>query len=263
MSLTSLIAQNENNVKLAQKIVKSLSEKFSFSEEEGWTHVCNKPVTAINRKLRRNHKKNDPLAKVKKPRTAFSFFTQLNREKIHVEHKDAKFGDLARLVSAAWKALTAEELASYKLRETEDKKRYDTELSSVKAKLASGEGVEAVVAAPAADSAPAKAKRVKSAKAAAPAAGGAASEVSATSAPAKSTKATKTAAAAPAAAAPTTSAPVAAPVAAAPVAEAKAAKSPKAAKTAAPAPVAAAAAPVVAAAPAVVKAPKAPKVVKA
>lgn len=251
MSLTSLISQNENNCKLAQKLVHELAQKFSLNEGECWTAVCNKPYEMVVRRIRRNHRKNDPLSAVKKPRTAFSFFTQDNREKIRAANPTATFGDVARLVSKAWSALSAEQLASYKDREAVDKRRYRTELDAAKANLATHVDVAAVstdasVAAPAT---PAKAPRAKSAKA--PKA--AASTDAAASAPvAKSVKTPKTKA-------PKT-VDAAAPVAAAPVAAAPAAKAPKAksAKTATPV---AETAPV-AAAP-VAKAPKAPKAVKA
>jgi hypothetical protein len=186
MSLTSLISQNENNCKLAQKLVHELSQKFSLNEGDCWTAVCNKPYEMVVRRIRRNHRKNDPLSAVKKPRTAFSFFTQDNREKIRAANPAATFGDVARLVSKAWGALSAEQLASYKDREATDKRRYRTELDAAKANLSTHVDASASASAvPAADAsaAPAKAPKAKSSKtAAAPAA-------DASAAPAKAPKA--------------------------------------------------------------------------
>ena len=167
MSLTSLISQNENNCKLAQKLVHELAQKFSLNEGECWTAVCNKPYEMVVRRIRRNHRKNDPLSAVKKPRTAFSFFTQDNREKIRAANPTATFGDVARLVSKAWSALSAEQLASYKDREAVDKRRYRTELDAAKANLAthvdaatSATSESTVVPTPT----PAKATKTKSSK---------------------------------------------------------------------------------------------------
>ena len=251
MSLTSLISQNENNCKLAQKLVHELSQKFSLNEGDCWNAVCSKPYDMVVRRIRRNHRKNDPLSAVKKPRTAFSFFTQDNREKIRSANPAASFGDVARLVSKAWSALSAEQLASYKEREATDKRRYRTELDAAKANLATHvESAAAAAPAVEASAAPAKAPRTPKAKAPkAAAAPAASSSDSAVPAKASKSKASKAAAApATAAAAPATA-----------TAPAKASKA-KAPKTAAATPAAETTTPV-AATPA--KAPKAPKAVKA
>lgn len=238
MSLTSLIAQSDSAFKLSQKLVQALAEKFAFKFEDGWATVSSRSLENVQKRLKRERRRNNPLSKVKKPRTAFSFFTQTHRPVVQKANPNATFGELSRLVSADWKKLGEADMKKYKDMEAADKARYQGERQSVQASAA--EATPAADAAPvavAAPSKPAKApKAAKKAEAAAPAAAAPVAEAK----PAKAAKASKKAdAPAPAAAA-------AAPVAATPAAEAKpakAAKAPKAAAAATPAPAAATPAP--------------------
>ena len=136
MTLASLIRQSEDNFKLTQKLITALSEKFNFSFEDGWSTVSpNKTVDNLQKHFRRERKRNDPLAQVKKPRTAFSFFTQATRPVVQDKNPNASFGDLSRLVSADWKKLTPSQLKKYKDMETADKERYRVERDAVLANL--------------------------------------------------------------------------------------------------------------------------------
>jgi hypothetical protein len=136
MSTSSQIRASEGNFKLAQKIVTALSEKYSFDFNEGWEVLSNRSVDNLTRMFRRERKRNDPLAQVKKPRTAFSFFTQERRPKVQVANPKAGFGDLSRLVSAEWKNITDKERARFKSMEDKDKSRYQTERTRVLAEVA-------------------------------------------------------------------------------------------------------------------------------
>jgi len=136
MSISSQIRASEGNFKLAQKMVTALSEKYSFDFNEGWEVLTNRSVDNLTRMFRRERRRNDPLAQVKKPRTAFSFFTQDRRPKIQTANPTAGFGDLSRLVSAEWKKLTDKERARFKSMEETDKTRYQTERTRVLAEVA-------------------------------------------------------------------------------------------------------------------------------
>ena len=172
MSTSSQIRASEGNFKLAQKIVTALSEKYSFDFNEGWEVLSNRSVDNLTRMFRRERRRNDPLAQVKKPRTAFSFFTQERRPKVQSANPTAGFGDLSRLVSAEWKKLSDKERSRFKSMEEKDKSRYQTERTRVLAEVAANaESTSttetAPVEAPAATPAPTKratSRRGKSAK---------------------------------------------------------------------------------------------------
>lgn len=136
MSTSSQIRASEGNFKLAQKIVTALSEKYSFDFNEGWEVLSNRSVDNLTRMFRRERRRNDPLAQVKKPRTAFSFFTQERRPKVQAANPNAGFGDLSRLVSAEWKKLSDKERSRFKSMEDKDKSRYQTERTRVLAEVA-------------------------------------------------------------------------------------------------------------------------------
>lgn len=151
MSISSQIRASEGNFKLAQKIVTALSEKYSFDFAEGWEVLSNRNVDNLTKMFRRERRRNDPLAQVKKPRTAFSFFTQDRRPKIQAANPSAGFGDLSRLVSTEWKKLSDKERARFKTMEEKDKSRYQTERSRVLAEVAANAESTSTDAAPVAE----------------------------------------------------------------------------------------------------------------
>ena len=147
MALTAQIRSSEATFKLAQRLVDSLSERFSFNKDDAWNHVSSMSVEAINRKMRKERRKANPASQVKKPRTAFSFFTQQQRPLIQSKNPTAKFGDLSRLVSNEWKALTEAQMKDFKEREAADRARYDTELAAAKARASAESTTEPAQAA--------------------------------------------------------------------------------------------------------------------
>ena len=240
MSLTAQIASSDVSFKLSQKLVASLAEKYGFKFEDGWAVVSSRSVDNVQKRLKRQKRKNNPVTQVKHPRTAFSFFTQKQRPIEAGKHPKASFGELSRFVSEAWKALPAAELQKYKDMESADKARYQTERAAVLAAQPAASTTEAApVAAPAAAEAkPAKAaKTPKAAKAAATPAAATPAPATPAAAPAKAVKAPKAtkAAATPAPAAVAAPAPVAAPAATKAPKAAKAVATPAAAPAAAPA----------------------------
>lgn len=132
MSLTSHIRMSDATFKLAQKLVESLSERFGFSKDDAWNHVSSMSVEVISRKMRKERRKQNPTSQIKKPRTAFSFFTQRQRPLIQAQNPTAKFGDLSRFVSVEWKKLTETQLKEYKDDEAKDRVRYNEALAACK-----------------------------------------------------------------------------------------------------------------------------------
>lgn len=189
MSLTSQIASSDVSFKLSQKLVASLAEKYGFKFEDGWAVISSRSVDNVQKRLKRQKRKNNPVTQVKHPRTAFSFFTQKQRPIETGKHPKASFGELSRFVSEAWKALSAAELQKYKEMEVIDKSRYQTERAAVLAAQPTASTTEAEpVAAPVAEVK--VAKTPKATKAATPEA------VTTPTAPAKAAKAPKVAKAA-------------------------------------------------------------------
>ena len=226
MSLTAQICSSDSAFKLSQKLVTALAEKFSFKFEDGWSAISNRTIENVQKRLKRERRKNNPVSSVKKPRTAFSFFTQAHRPVVQKANPTANFGQLSRLVSADWKKLSEADMNKYKSMECADKARYTAERQTVLDAVAAAPVAEAAPVA--AEAAPAKEKKVRAPKSA-PAAV-AATAVVAAPADAAAPKAAKPAKPAKAAAIP---APAAAAPAPTPVAEVKATKAPKAAKAAA------------------------------
>lgn len=137
MTISSQLRQSEDNFKLALSITNAFCEKFELSREEAWSALSpNRSVEALQKHFKRERRRNDPLAQVKKPRTAFSFFTQENRAKVQAKNPSASFGELSRLVSADWKKLSDSQLKKYKQMESTDKERYQTERARVLAEVA-------------------------------------------------------------------------------------------------------------------------------
>ena len=135
MALTSQIRSSDVTFKLAQRLVESLAERFSFNKDDAWNHVSSMSIEVINRKMRKERRKRNPTSQVKKPRTAFSFFTQQQRPLIQAKNPAAKFGELSRLVSVEWKSLSEAQMADFKAKETADRARYTTELAACKEKM--------------------------------------------------------------------------------------------------------------------------------
>ena len=237
MSLTNAISSSDASLKLSKKIVETLSEKFGFKFDDGWTTISSRTYEQAQKRVRREKKRCLPTADVKHPRTAYSFFTSVQRPVEQKAHPEATFGQLSGYVSNVWKTLTPSQQQTYKDQEVVDKARYKTESDAAKAAKAAAP-VVSDVAAPVAETVVAEVKAPKSAKPKAKAAAVAAPVVvaaSATVVPVAEVKSQKTkspkAKATPAApavvtavAAPAAVAAVAAPVVvAAPVAEVKAA----------------------------------------
>jgi len=235
MSFTAQLKGAESQYKLVSKVVRSICESNSLNFETVWSTISNRECEYFDRHFKRNKRKNDPLRQVKKPRTAFSFFTQANRNDIQTKHPNLSFGEVSKLVGEQWKNLDEKARAKYIHLETEDKARYTVARGEVMKAMATAVVVEPVATEPvAAASVPAPKKAKVAKQSAAPAAPAAAEPVAAAAAPVKAKK-TKQAAA--------TSVPAVTEqvAAAAPVAEKKEKKSKSAkATTEAAAPVAAA-----------------------
>ena len=135
MSCTTLIRKSEDNYKLSRKLVETLSTKFNFTLEDGWSAVCDSSMSKLDSKFRKERRRADPYSSVKKPRTAFSFYTKDRRAQIQSDNPKASFGEISKIVAQKWRALSDKELSKYTKMETEDKERYSKERNVVSAQL--------------------------------------------------------------------------------------------------------------------------------
>ncbi|HBS53639.1 MAG TPA: hypothetical protein DD806_06540 [Flavobacterium sp.] len=72
--------------------------------------------------------KKDPLAP-KKGMSSYMFFFKENREKIKSQNPDAEFGEIGKLIGAAWKSLDEDQKAVYEEMSQQDKKRYKNDMA--------------------------------------------------------------------------------------------------------------------------------------
>jgi hypothetical protein len=71
----------------------------------------------------KKRKKKDPNAP-KRNMSAYFLYSNAIRPSVRTENPDASFGQVAKIISAQYKALTEKELAIYKKKAEEDKERY-------------------------------------------------------------------------------------------------------------------------------------------
>merc|ERR1712066_1107880 len=62
--------------------------------------------------------------KPKKNLSAFMFFSKDMREEVVADNPDASFGEIGKLLGAAWKDLSAKDKKPYEAKAEKDKKRY-------------------------------------------------------------------------------------------------------------------------------------------
>ena len=135
MSFTSKLRSDESQYKLVRQIIRFVCTENKLEFDATWKSISNKDTDYFDRFFRRVRRRNDPLADVKKPRTAFSFFTRENRPDITAKHPELPFGDVSRLVGRQWQSMDEAARAKYIKLEAEDKKRYHVARDEVRAQI--------------------------------------------------------------------------------------------------------------------------------
>ncbi len=77
--------------------------------------------------VRGRKKKKDPNAP-KRNMSAFFIYSNAVRPQVKEDNPEAGFGDIAKLISRQYKALSEKELAIYQKKAVEDKERYQREM---------------------------------------------------------------------------------------------------------------------------------------
>lgn len=106
----------------------SYYEQVDIEESEGEEVEEESEVEEeIAPKLRKQKKWKDP-NKPKRAMSPFFCYSQADRPNVKITHPEASFGDVARILSAQYKALTEKELKKWVKKAEQDKIRYQEEM---------------------------------------------------------------------------------------------------------------------------------------
>jgi len=130
-------------------IAKILSQEFKGlpeNEKEQWKDLAAKDKERYQREMedyvppsddseddgkRKKKKKKDPNAP-KRNQTAFFLYSNMHRANVKETNPDAGFGDIAKIISKQFKALTEKEREKYDKLAAEDKERYQRQMAAYK-----------------------------------------------------------------------------------------------------------------------------------
>jgi len=137
MSFTQRFKKNSEVFETAVKLLETVATENNLEFSTLWSQVSTRDVDYLKKHHRKERKRNDPLAQIKRHRTAFSFFTQDRRNAISQKNKNLSFGQVSRLVGEEWRGLDEKTRAKYKKLEVADRKRYNKAREEIMKDLAS------------------------------------------------------------------------------------------------------------------------------
>jgi len=137
MSFTQRFKKNSEVFETAVKLLETVATENKLEFATLWSQVSTRDVDYLKKHHRKERKRNDPLAQIKRHRTAFSFFTQDRRNAISQKNKNLSFGQVSRLVGEEWRGLDEKTRAKYKKLEVADRKRYNKAREEIMKDLAS------------------------------------------------------------------------------------------------------------------------------
>lgn len=165
MSFTQRFKKNSEVFETAVKLLETVATENNLEFATLWSQVSTRDVDYLKKHHRKERKRNDPLAQIKRHRTAFSFFTQARRNAISQKNKNLSFGQVSRLVGEEWRGLDDKTRAKYKKLEDADRKRYNKAREEIMKDLASKQVVataEVVVESAPVETAPVETTTTKS-----------------------------------------------------------------------------------------------------
>ena len=147
ITFNSQLKSDEQLFKTMKKVLTHLGDNIvGHTFDSLWEFVSSKPVDYYARHFRRENKRTNPLSSIKRPRTAYTFFTSERRNAIKASNPDKSFGDISKMVAAEWRKLSDKKRAAYVKREDADKQRYEAAKAELLASGSTAEPVEAPVA---------------------------------------------------------------------------------------------------------------------
>ncbi|ELR21457.1 HMG (high mobility group) box domain containing protein [Acanthamoeba castellanii str. Neff] len=108
---------------------RSTKQPSRFGEDEKKKAAAEAKKVGVQKKKAISKKKRIPPG-VKRPKTAYIIYAQSARAKVKEENPSAGFGELTKLVSAQWNAMSEEEKAPFAEEAAKDKKRYEREVKA-------------------------------------------------------------------------------------------------------------------------------------
>lgn len=148
MSFTHRFKKNQEVFKSSVELIQALATENNLEFATLWSQVSSRDVDYIKKHHRKERKRNDPLAQIKRHRTAFSFFTQARRNAISQKNKNLSFGQVSRLVGEEWRGLTDKSRNTYKVLEVADRERYNKAREEIMKDLANKQVEASVETAP-------------------------------------------------------------------------------------------------------------------
>eukprot|EP00429_Kryptoperidinium_foliaceum_P084255 CAMPEP_0176232706 /NCGR_PEP_ID=MMETSP0121_2-20121125/25446_1 /TAXON_ID=160619 /ORGANISM="Kryptoperidinium foliaceum, Strain CCMP 1326" /LENGTH=196 /DNA_ID=CAMNT_0017572075 /DNA_START=31 /DNA_END=621 /DNA_ORIENTATION=+ len=104
-----------------------MSDEYESVEEEVEEVEEDSDDEAPTKKKRREKKWKDP-SKPKRAMSAFFLYSQANRSQVKTDNPEASFGDVARILSAQYKALSDKDMKKWTKKAESDKLRYQEEM---------------------------------------------------------------------------------------------------------------------------------------
>ena len=109
---------------------KALEDKERYAREmEDYV-----PPSDVEEDGPKKKKRKDPNAP-KRNMSAFFLYSNDVRQSVRESNPDAKFGDIAKIISKQYKELSEKEMSKYQKLAAEDKERYQREMAAYKASL--------------------------------------------------------------------------------------------------------------------------------
>lgn len=137
MSFTQRLKNNSEVFDTVVKLLDTVATQNNLEFATLWSQVSSRDVVYFKKYHRKESKRNDPLAQIKRHRTAFSFFTQDRRNAIAQQNKNLSFGQVSRLVGEQWRGLDDKTRSKYKTLEVVDRDRYNKAREEIMKDLAS------------------------------------------------------------------------------------------------------------------------------
>ena len=116
----------------SHRLLTFVCEAKNLDLAEVWALVSDKSLDQLKKLHRRHKRRNDPVASVKKARSAYSYFTSSQRASIVKSNPKAGFGDVSKLISEKWRKMSERSKRKYQKLSVADKLRYTNEVAEAR-----------------------------------------------------------------------------------------------------------------------------------
>ncbi len=120
-----------DQVELVHRVIECLAKEHGFNAEATWGLFDKLSYERRYKKTKREGRKQKP-AKPKTALTAYNYFTQEHRNRVHQENPSLSFKDLSKRMGTMWNSLNKAERDRYEAMHQVDKERYNREKIALK-----------------------------------------------------------------------------------------------------------------------------------